>query len=87
MSQTNGSCGIQNGGQKAGSSHTVEYTINRNEISNANTMFSRVTNTIERRPTPNTSYVWVKSNMAVQKPEVEINLLISLHNACDRLIN
>ena len=72
----NGICGIQNGGQKTGSSCNFGYIIDRNAISNANTMFARVADTIECRPTPNTSCVQVKSIIAVQKPEIEITLLV-----------
>ena len=50
----NGICRIQDGGQKTGSSCNFGYITDRNAISNANTMFSRVADRMERPPTPNT---------------------------------
>jgi hypothetical protein len=43
-----GNCEIQNGRLETGSSYSFEHIIDRNAISKANTMFSRVANTAER---------------------------------------
>jgi hypothetical protein len=43
----NGTCEIQNGG-KTGSSYNFGHIIDRNAISKANTMFSRIANATER---------------------------------------
>jgi hypothetical protein len=48
---------IQNGELETGSSYNFGHIIDRNAISKADTIFSRIANTTERRPTPNTSCV------------------------------
>ena len=68
-------CGIQYGGLETGSSINFAPIIG-NVISNANTMFSRVANTMERQLTLNTSCIYVESNMAARKPEIVITLLV-----------
>jgi hypothetical protein len=52
-----GNCEIRNGRLETGSSYNFLHIIDRNATSRANTMFERVANTTERRPTPNTSCV------------------------------
>jgi hypothetical protein len=52
-----GNCEIQNGRLETGSSYNFGHIIDRNAISKADTIFSRVANTTERRLTPNTSCV------------------------------
>jgi hypothetical protein len=61
---------IQNGRSETESSNNFARTIGRNEISKANTMFSRVADTMECQPILNDSCVSVKSNMDAQKREV-----------------
>jgi hypothetical protein len=71
-----GNCEIQNGRLETGSNYNFGHIIDRNAISTADTMFSRVANTSERRPAPNTSCVYVKFNIADWKPEVAITLFV-----------
>jgi hypothetical protein len=49
---------------ETGSSNNFACIIDRNAISNANTLLSMVANTTERRPTPNTSSILVEFKMA-----------------------
>ena len=68
--------GIQNGRPETGRRNNFALAAGKKAISNADTMFSRVADAMERLPTPNTSCVQVKSSMAVHKPEVEIRLIV-----------
>ena len=69
-------CGIQYGGLETGSSINFAPIIGRYVISSANTIFSRVANTMELQVTLKTSCISVESNMAARKPEIVITLLV-----------
>jgi hypothetical protein len=61
---------IQNDRSETGSGNNFAPIIGRNETSNANTMFSRITDTTESRLILNDCCVWMKFNKDAQKPEV-----------------
>jgi hypothetical protein len=71
-----GNCEIQNGRLETGSSYNFGNIIDRNAISTADTMTSRVTIATEHRPIPNNCHEEVKFKMADWKPEVAITLLV-----------
>jgi hypothetical protein len=62
----NGGCEIQNGRMETGSRYNFGHIRDRKAISKANTMYLRVANTTERRPTPSTSCILVESKMAAR---------------------
>jgi hypothetical protein len=49
--------GSQDGRRQTGSSNKIARVIGKNVISKANTMFSMVADTMDRRPTPSTSCI------------------------------
>jgi hypothetical protein len=61
---------IQDGGILTGSSYNFGCISDRNVIVSASTIFSRVANAMEHRPTQNNAGVYTKSNMVTAKPEV-----------------
>jgi hypothetical protein len=61
---------------ETGSSNNFACITDRNAISNAKTMFSRVADNTDRRSTQHTDCVQVNSKMNAQKSEVAIILLV-----------
>ena len=68
---------IQYGGLETGSSYNFGCISDRSAIPSASTMFSRMANAMEHRPTSNNAGVYAKSNMAAAKPEVVITGVVS----------